>query len=133
MTAPIDSIIRSPAPRTRLSDCAPSARAASIGLRANNCDMWKKSLTVTPGPQNRPGVTDGSFRGHNVLVNCRAPRQALVMARPRTNTRPGFTQAARVNERHERFDGRAHTVRVLPIKPSTEHDVAWVHRRSVRL
>src|SRR5688572_29811070 len=41
MTAPIASMIRSPAPRTRFSECgeSPGGCKASIGLRANSCDM----------------------------------------------------------------------------------------------
>src|SRR5690242_4856839 len=40
MTAPIASMMRSPAPRTRLSDCGVSSsltRSSAIGLRLNSC------------------------------------------------------------------------------------------------
>jgi hypothetical protein len=39
MTAPIASMIRSPAPMTRFSDVSVSASSSEIGFLPNSCDM----------------------------------------------------------------------------------------------
>src|SRR5712691_2339130 len=43
ITAPMASMMRSPAPNTRFSACGPveSGCSSAIGLRANSCDMWR--------------------------------------------------------------------------------------------